>query len=198
MAITITPKQQLYFVGALSANRILFAILELVSFAYHYWWLAIGGILFAMLSDWADGRLARNWSVVSSFGMFFDPLSDKIFCLSVLWLLTFHISSYFIGICAVIITLYDVFTTTMRIVVRQSSGGSVPASPIAKIKTATLFGGLFVITGSFLAASSPLGPASFIIFYLGNLMLGVATLLTARSFGHYLRKLRYSKRQLYT
>lgn len=50
-------------------------------------WLCF--ILYAIgaITDWLDGYLARKMKIVSDFGTFFDPISDKIFVASMLVLL---------------------------------------------------------------------------------------------------------------
>lgn len=44
-------------------------------------WTAMGIFIFAMLTDIADGYLARRWNVESTFGRVMDPFVDKIIVL---------------------------------------------------------------------------------------------------------------------
>jgi len=47
-------------------------------------WLATGVFIVAMLTDIADGYLARKWQVESAFGRIMDPFVDKVIVLGAL------------------------------------------------------------------------------------------------------------------
>lgn len=88
-----------FIVNALTFGRLPFVVLFMVlaiihSYTPHVWWLAIAAtasLAIASLTDLYDGKLARQWNVVSKFGAMADPLMDKVFYLVVfptlLWLL---------------------------------------------------------------------------------------------------------------
>ena len=47
-------------------------------------WTAMGLFIFGMLTDVADGYLARRWQVESTFGRLMDPFVDKVMILGAL------------------------------------------------------------------------------------------------------------------
>lgn len=49
--------------------------------------VAIGLVAFGGFLDWLDGYMARKWGITSVLGSFFDTVGDKIFYLTILWLL---------------------------------------------------------------------------------------------------------------
>lgn len=51
-------------------------------------WINLGIYSVAVITDYLDGYLARKWKVISPFGTFLDPISDKILvaCLLILLL----------------------------------------------------------------------------------------------------------------
>ncbi len=86
-------------VNALTFGRMPFVALFMVlaiahAYSPHAGWLAVAAtvsLALASLTDLYDGKLARQWNVVSKFGAMADPLMDKVFYLVVfptlLWLL---------------------------------------------------------------------------------------------------------------
>ena len=101
----------------------------------------IAGILFAIASitDWADGYYARKFKAVTNFGIFFDPLADKLLVLSAFYsflyidILIMHGSIYMwmIGI----ILVRDISITLLRIIINLKGNFVLVTSKVAKFKT---------------------------------------------------------------
>ena len=88
--------------------------------------------IFAAITDYFDGYLARYYNATSKFGIFFDPLADK-------FLTSFAFLSFvnfgIINIWLVLIVIFrDIFTTLMRIYKINGKKGLI-TSKTAKWKT---------------------------------------------------------------
>lgn len=108
-----------FFVLIISKNT------DLIIFAYFIY-------IFAAITDYFDGVLARKYNATSQFGNFFDPLADK-------FLTSFAFMSFvnlgIINIWLVIIVIFrDLFTTIMRIYKFNGKAGII-TSKTAKWKT---------------------------------------------------------------
>ena len=62
----------------LTLLRLLLAIVFFVFLSYRYYNVALGAFLFAWLTDWLDGYLARKKGLLTDFGRIADPFVDKI------------------------------------------------------------------------------------------------------------------------
>ncbi len=62
----------------LTILRLLLAIVFFIFLSYRYYNVALGAFLFAWLTDWLDGYLARKKGLLTDFGRIADPFVDKI------------------------------------------------------------------------------------------------------------------------
>ncbi len=83
-------------------------LIGLVLYLPQIWahWLAFFLFISASLTDYADGRIAREYNTVSKLGQLLDPVADKIVVISCLLFLTdhdiltgWHLTPVFIIIC---------------------------------------------------------------------------------------------------
>ncbi len=86
----------------------------------------------ASLTDYYDGKIARKYGYVTTWGQFIDPLADKFLVLSGLAL--FSIWGYFPVWTVIVILIRDVFMTFIRwIAIKREC--PVKTNYFAKIKT---------------------------------------------------------------
>ena len=94
---------------------------------------------FASITDWFDGYFARKYNSITKFGIFFDPLADKVLVLSAFYSFL-YIDLLDEGVylwMVVIILLRDISITLLRIISQSKGGFTIVTSKIAKAKTAT-------------------------------------------------------------
>ena len=102
------------------------------SMIFHY--IAVAIFIFASITDFFDGFLARAWKVQSNFGKMLDPIADKLLVASTLMMMVDK------GIAPVLPTLVilcrEILVSGMREYLAELKVKvSLPVSHLAKIKT---------------------------------------------------------------
>ena len=136
-------------------------------------WLAVAIFMFAAITDFFDGYLARAWDQQSSLGRMLDPIADKLLVSVVLLMLVFDgtIASWNVW-AAVIILCREILVSGLREFLAELRV-TVHVTQLAKLKT----------TGQMLALGFLLaGTAGDKIFpftsQLGIVLLWIAAILT--------------------
>ena len=93
-------------------------------------------LLIACFSDYLDGKLARKFNVVSKFGLFMDPLADKLLVLAtfIIFLQINILSDIVLPWMVFLIFLRDFFVTILRSLMKKYDISMV-TSNISKFKT---------------------------------------------------------------
>jgi len=134
----------------------------------------IGAItfLFASITDFLDGFLARKYNLVSNFGIMFDQISDKVLIGSVLLMLVkFHKVDEVP--CILIITREFVVAGCREFL--SKIGVATPVMRLAKIKTCTQ---MIAITILLFASVTEDSSIKLLLGLIGNICLWCATILT--------------------
>ena len=92
--------------------------------------------IFASITDWLDGYLARKYNFTTNLGIYFDPLADKILVSSafISFLLIDTLMDSVQVWMVVIILFRDIFVSALRFVI-NNNGHTMITSVIAKFKT---------------------------------------------------------------
>lgn len=94
--------------------------------------VAAGLYIAASISDWVDGKMARKYGLVTTFGKFLDPLADKVLNCSILIMLTYM---RWIPAWVVIIIIFRELMVTGLRAIAADEGYVMAADKFGKLKT---------------------------------------------------------------
>jgi CDP-diacylglycerol--glycerol-3-phosphate 3-phosphatidyltransferase len=90
----------------------------------------------AAMTDWLDGYLARNLNQATKFGMFLDPVADKLIITIALILIVAETGKAYIAIPAAVIIGREIIVSSLREWMAEiGKKTSVAVCRVAKIKT---------------------------------------------------------------
>lgn len=173
------------FATSLTLSRIFF--IPLIIFFYLY----SDGIyrnyssyffLLALISDYLDGIVARNFNQVTAFGTFLDPIADKLLVVITILLLAQTMNSLYFLIPAIIIISREFLVIAIRQRLAElRSKVSLRVTNISKIKTT------FQMLALFLLLHQDIFYNFISLHLIGIFLLCVAAFLTVISFIYYVR-----------
>jgi CDP-diacylglycerol--glycerol-3-phosphate 3-phosphatidyltransferase len=134
-----------YIPNTLTVGRILLTPLLLLALVTPTLWGQLSALVLFMtasLSDYYDGKLARQMEAHSRLGRFLDPFADKVLVLSLFVMLSVLEPQVVPWWAVAIIVLRDVVVTGLRTWV-ESGGRSLRTLPAAKLKTTVQLGFIF-------------------------------------------------------
>ncbi len=105
-------------------------------------WLGLGVFIFASLTDYVDGQIARKCNQVSNFGKFLDPLADKLLVIAAM---TMFCQWGVMPAWALMLVLTREFAVTGLRLVAVEKGNVIAAGWSGKVKTASTMIGLCVM-----------------------------------------------------
>lgn len=133
----------------------IFMVCFLIDFRCHYL-LALILFIAASLTDFADGKMARKYNLVTDFGKFLDPLADKMLTTAAYlgFICIYRDNPLYCAIVTAVtfVVLFREFAvSSVRLVVVSSGGKVIAANIFGKIKTASQMVGTAVILAFFAA-----------------------------------------------
>jgi len=126
-----------FFINFLTISRIL---LGPIIFTLILYWEAFTVSLllfiFASISDYFDGALARKYDLSSTLGEVLDPIADKILLLFMLFALTLYFASIYIGFVSSMMLAREFWVSALRdFNSRNGSTSFTKVTFLAKLKT---------------------------------------------------------------
>ncbi len=142
-------------------------------------WLVAGVFLFAAVTDWLDGYLARVMKQSSAFGAFLDPVADKLMVAAALLLLVSQYPSPWMAVAGIVIVSREILISALREWMAElGQRAAVKVSMVGKIKTTVQMVSLLILL------SQPPGYSTVVI--CGFVLMYLAVILTLWSMVIYL------------
>ncbi len=137
--------------------------------------------IFAALTDWIDGFLARRWKQTTRFGAFLDPVADKVMITVALILVVDYYHNLWVTLPSAIMIIREIIISSLREWMAEiGKRSSVAVSWIGKVKTIMQMISLMWLI---------LRPDSYVV-YLAFSFLYIAAVLTFWSMFRYLQAAR--------
>ena len=164
----------------------LFVAFMLISaLPYNYLW-ALVVFAAASITDMLDGKIARKYNMITSFGKFLDPLADKILVAAAL------VCFVQLGWCSAWVTALilarEFVVSGVRLVAASSEKKLViPAGILGKLKTAMTMVAICVILFMWILVQfGAISPVTFPVQLISDILMYIAAALTAASGVKYL------------
>ena len=142
---------------------------------------ATGLFIFAGITDWLDGYLARRLNQMSAFGAFLDPVADKLIVVSAL-LALLYLNRVDMIVALIIVGREIAISALREWMAKVGQSASVAVAYVGKLKTVAQ-----MVAIPLLLFHDPL----FEVLdaqWLGTLLINAAAVLTVISMLHYLRR----------
>lgn len=102
--------------------------------------------VFAAITDWFDGFLARRWKQTTRFGAFLDPVADKVMVAIALVLVAEYFHAWWITLPAATMIAREIIISALREWMAEiGKRSSVSVSWIGKVKTTAQMFSLFAL-----------------------------------------------------
>ena len=128
--------------------------------------------MFAGITDFLDGYLARRYNLQSVIGEILDPIADKILIVFILFALAINLSSYIVGFFASLIISREILVSALRDYnSRNNNTSATKVTFLAKFKTTSQ---IFTISLYLFA----LAINSMLLLIISDLFLAISTIIT--------------------
>lgn len=143
-------------INLLTVSRIFISMIIFVMLMLNDYYMSVLALfIFAGLTDYLDGFLARKYNVSSQIGEILDPIADKILVIFLFFGLALNLSSYLIGFFGSFIISREIWVSALRDYnSRNNNSNATKVIYISKIKTTiqifTIFLYLFAMAFNFM------------------------------------------------
>ena len=164
------------FVLSLTFFRILAAPFIFISAIFlENYWLTFWLFNFAALTDYFDGKLARDFSVESKIGVILDPIGDKILLLFAIITVVIFTQDVYVAFIGAFILAREFWVSALREFSKTNNiSNATKVTFVAKAKTTCQF---IAISMFFFGAAADLA----LVTFLANFVLIIAAFLALKS-----------------
>lgn len=113
-------------------SAVYFAV-ALMDFPHHYL-VALIVFIAASITDWLDGKIARERNLITDFGKFLDPIADKMLTTAAFIVFTFQHIGFGISVITFIVLAREFVVTSVRLIAAEN-GKVIAANFWGKLKT---------------------------------------------------------------
>jgi len=168
----------------LTLLRIVLVPVYLALLAFGYNWAALFVFAAASLTDMLDGRIARKYNLITSFGKFMDPIADKMLTHTAFIMLC---AMGRLNVVACIIFVAREFVVSGLRLVAVEQGHVIAAGMSGKIKTVLqmILALVLTVLPSLTALAQGLLGMGAVIGVLSNLLMLAAAAMTLYSMVEY-------------
>lgn len=172
-------KPMLRFIpNILTLTRLLSAIAMLLLINYHQTIFYL--FVFASITDWLDGYLAKNFKLASKVGEVLDPIADKMLVISALLILLHYNKSLILLFATAIIIMREFLVSAMRQILVESDA-KLKVIFLSKVKATFQMIGIATCLFS-------LAYANITFFQYGLIFIVISVFLTLYTFLTYVIK----------
>lgn len=164
------------FVISLTLFRILAAPFVFISAVFlENYWLSFWLFNLAALTDFLDGKIARDYEVVSSLGAILDPIGDKLLLLFSLMSIMAITQNLYVDFMAALILGREFWVSALREFASENLiADSTKVTFLAKVKTAIQFISISIYLLSY-------GIENALIIFLANFTLFLSLLISLKT-----------------
>ena len=138
--------------------------------------------LLALITDYLDGYIARNFDQTTAFGAFLDPIADKLLVVITIFLLAGSLdSTIFIMSSLIIISREFLVIAIRQRLAELKTNASLKVNNLGRIKTG------FQMSALVFLLHSNIEFAYINLHIIGIILLLIAAILTVLSFIYYVR-----------
>lgn len=147
-----------------------FLFLFTASFIPYHYFLGLFVYVLGCITDFLDGKIARKYNLITTFGKLADPVADKMLTTAALLAL---MQAGYCSLYIVFIILTREFAVTSLRLAASAEGVVIPANIWGKVKTATQMAStilimllISLIEHGLLSADLPLGIISSVLLWI--------------------------------